>query len=45
MAPGRLLTRAVGVGVYTAGVSIPVAMVLGWLGQSSRQRERRLAGV
>jgi len=45
MAPGKLLTRAVGVGVYTAGVSIPVAMVLGWLGQSSRQRERRLAGV
>ena len=34
--PGTLLVRAVGVGVYTAGVSLPVAMVLGWIGHSHK---------
>ncbi len=31
LAPATLLTRAVGVGAYTAGVSLPVLMVLGWI--------------
>ncbi len=34
---------ACGVGVYTAGVSLPVAMVLGWIVESRRTREKRLA--
>ena len=36
MDPGTLVVRAVGVGVYTAGVSLPAAMVLGWIGHSHK---------
>jgi len=43
LALAMVLTRALGVGVYTAGVSVPVAMVLSWLGQSARERERGIA--
>lgn len=31
-APSTLMLRALGVGVYTAGVAVPVFMLLGWTG-------------
>jgi len=43
LAPGLLLGRAVGVGVYTAGVSLPVLMIVHWIREPSRAREKRLA--
>jgi rod shape-determining protein MreD len=39
-----LLVRAVGVGVYTAGVSLPLLMIIGWFREPFRAREKRLAG-
>ncbi len=38
-----LLLRAVGVGVYTSGISLPVLMVLGWLREPWRVRKDKLA--
>lgn len=35
-----LLPRAIGVGVYTAGVSLPVLMVIGWI----RETKKGMAG-
>lgn len=43
IAPGVLLCRAVGVGVYTAGVSLPVLMVISWIREPARRKEKRLA--
>ena len=40
-----LFARAVGVGVYTAGVSLPVLMVLGWIGPSRGIRSIRLSRI
>ena len=37
------LGRASGVGLYTAAVSLPVLMILGWVRESSRIRRRKLA--
>lgn len=39
-----LLTRAAGVGVYTAGVALPVLMVVGWIREPLLARQRKLAG-
>ena len=36
-------SRAAGVGLYTAGVSLPVLMVLGWLAEPRRPRPQELA--
>jgi len=38
-----LLGRALGAGFYTAGVSLPVLMVVGWIGEPYRARHRRRA--
>ena len=38
-----ILTRAAGVGTYTAGVAMPVLMVIGWIREPFLARERRLA--
>ncbi|HEV2973096.1 MAG TPA: rod shape-determining protein MreD [Pirellulales bacterium] len=35
-----LAVRAVGVGVYTTGVALPLLMVVGWLGEGRRQGAR-----
>ena len=40
--PGVLLGRAAGVGVYTAGASLPVLMIIHWIREPSREREKRL---
>lgn len=40
-----LFSLAAGVGVYTAGVSLPVLMVLGWIGQSRGIRSIRLSRI
>jgi cell shape-determining protein MreD len=37
-----VLARAGGVGLYTAGVGLPLLMVLGWIRQPRLARERRL---
>ena len=39
-----LLARALGVGAYTAGVSVPLWMVIGWIREPRRVRRRKLAG-
>jgi rod shape-determining protein MreD len=41
VALSTLLLRAVGVGVYTAGVSVPILMVVGWLHKPSGDQRRR----
>jgi cell shape-determining protein MreD len=38
-----LLARAAGVGVYTAGVSLPVLMVVGWFREPKLARQKKLA--
>jgi rod shape-determining protein MreD len=38
-----MATRALGVGLYTAGVSLPVWMLIGWLREPLRPRQNRLA--
>jgi len=38
-----LITRAAGVGLYTAGVALPVLMVLAWIREPYLMRKRRLA--
>jgi cell shape-determining protein MreD len=40
---GTLLGRALGVGVYTAGVSLPLLMVIGWIREPFRARKERFA--
>ena len=32
----EIVTRSVGVGIYTAGASIPLLMILGWIGEPYR---------
>ena len=39
---GTLWARALGVGVYTTGVSLPLLMVVGWIREPARAHERRL---
>jgi len=39
---GTILARAAGVGLYTAGVSLPVLMILGWVRQPHLARQKRL---
>ena len=36
---GPLLVRALGVGLYTSGVRLPVLMVMGWVRQWRRKPE------
>jgi len=43
--PSLLLWRAAGVGLYTAGVSLPVLMVIGWIREPHLARERKLGGL
>lgn len=38
-----ILTRALGVGVYTAGIALPVLMVVGWIREPLLVRRRKLA--
>ena len=38
-----LIARAVGVGFYTAAVSLPVLMVVGWIREPLRVRSERMA--
>ena len=38
-----LITRAGGVGLYTAGVALPVLMVLAWIREPALARRKRLA--
>jgi len=38
-----LLARAVGVGIYTTGVSLPLLMIIGWLREPFRARRGSLA--
>jgi cell shape-determining protein MreD len=40
-----LVGRALGVGVYTAGVSLPVMMVLGWISPSKAFGLRRTSDI
>ncbi len=40
-----LSARAVGVGLYTAGVAVPALMVVGWLREPILARRRRLADL
>ena len=35
--PSALAIRAAGVGIYTAGVSLPILMTIGWLREPSRK--------
>jgi rod shape-determining protein MreD len=37
LAWASLVVRAVGVGVYTTGVALPLLMIVGWLGEGRRQ--------
>jgi rod shape-determining protein MreD len=39
-----LLARALGVGVYTAGLAVPLWMVIGWAREPFRVRRKKLAG-
>ena len=39
-APSVLFLRSLGVGVYTAGVSLPVLMVIGWMREPLRKPAR-----
>jgi len=45
LAGRTLLWRAAGVGIYTAGISLPICMVLGWLREPYLARRRRLDRV
>ena len=45
LAGQTLLWRAAGVGAYTAGISLPVFMVLGWLRQPRLRRRRQLEQI
>jgi hypothetical protein len=38
-----ILARAAGVGIYTAGVALPVLMVVGWIREPLLARRRKLA--
>jgi hypothetical protein len=38
-----ILTRAAGVGIYTAGVALPILMVAGWIREPYLARRRKLA--
>jgi len=38
-----LLVRALGVGLYTAGVSVPLLMLIGWIREPFRARRKKLA--
>jgi hypothetical protein len=38
-----LLARAAGVGIYTAGVALPLLMVVGWIREPYLARKRKLA--
>jgi hypothetical protein len=38
-----ILARAAGVGLYTAGVGLPVLMVISWIREPSVARQKRLA--
>lgn len=40
-----IVIRAFGVGIYTAGVALPVLMVVGWIRQPRLARRRKLAGL
>jgi len=40
---GTLLVRALGVGLYTAGVSVPLLLLIGWIREPFRARRRKLA--
>ena len=40
-----ILARAAGVGIYTAGVGLPVLMVVGWIREPRLARRRKLAGL
>lgn len=39
-----LLVRALGVGLYTAGMSVPLLMLIGWIREPFRARRKKLAG-
>ena len=41
--PATLLLRSLGVGLYTAGVSLPLLMVIGWIREPLLRRRRKLA--
>jgi len=41
--PATLLLRSLGVGAYTAGVSLPLWMVIGWVREPLLARRRKLA--
>ena len=43
--PSTLFVRALGVGAYTTGVSIPLLMIIGWIREPFQARRRRLAGA
>ena len=38
----EIVARSVGVGIYTAGVSLPVLMILGWISEPYRARHKHL---
>ena len=38
-----LLVRALGVGLYTAGVSVPLVMLIGWIREPFRARRKKMA--
>jgi hypothetical protein len=38
-----LLARSAGVGIYTAGVALPLLMVVGWICEPLLARRRKLA--
>lgn len=43
--PSLLLSRSAGVGLYTAGVSLPMLMVVGWMQEPNHPRNNpRIAG-
>jgi len=44
VARSTLFARAVGVGIYTTGVSLPLLMILGWVREPFRTRRTKLAG-
>ena len=43
LSPPAILSRAAGVGLYTAGVSLPLWMIIGWIREPHLARKRRLA--
>jgi cell shape-determining protein MreD len=40
-----LLANTTGVGIYTAGVSLPALMIIGWIREPRRTRQARMTGV